>query len=349
MNRLLKTILFALVAAVSLTGCHEDEPPVTDKPAEARTVLAIDERGNIYNLDGEVVTTLPDCESVTQIITEGNDYFVSGVNTKMKVGYWKNGKWNTLHVDFIDDVEHWTFGIAKWDYNIYLLDPPNVLKNSGIFRLEDSGHFNPALHGISVSEGNCYVVGTDYIQINELSYEERPILYYYSKGSYKKKPLPLPDGIANATATGIRAFDGNHYLACGYALEGALLWDDQDNVRLLPRLLDYPLSEPLLFPVTMASAVEKTAEHVYVAGVERTEQGIYLATIWTDNVPRHLVYASDTEKLRSALVVDIETYSNDLYVLTQETLTNSEFYSVIWLNGKPIAKLNNDLISLAIY
>ena len=110
------SILVALML-LALTACGSDEPAYRLKPVDQRTVLSIDNKGNIYNLSGELVKTLPNCDQVTQIITEGNDYFVSGVNTKGKVGYWKNGKWNTLHVDFIDDVNHWTFGIAKWDYN----------------------------------------------------------------------------------------------------------------------------------------------------------------------------------------------------------------------------------------
>ena len=93
------------------------------------------------------------------------------------MGYWKNGKWNTLHVDFIIDVDHRTVGIAKWDYNIYLLDYPNVLRNSGIFRLLDSENFTPAMHGISVSEGECCVVGTDNMPIGDFDFKFLPVLY----------------------------------------------------------------------------------------------------------------------------------------------------------------------------
>ena len=339
----------ALLLALLLVACREDEPKGGIKPIVERTVLTIDETGNVYNINGELITKLPDCEEVTQIITDGDDYFVSGVNSKMKVGYWKNGKWNTLHVDFIDDVEHWTFGIAKWDYNIYLLDPPNVLKNSGIFRLEDSEGFNPARHGISVSEGNCFVVGTHYHEVASFNFVETPILYYYHKGSYKKKVLPLPDGYTNGNATGICAFNANHYLVCGYVEQQAVLWDDNDQVQFLPRILDYPIDSESIYPVTMANAVEKLGEHVYVAGIERTEKDVFLATLWTDNVPQHLVYTNNLETLARSFVADIQGYYDDMYVVTQEYLTNSESYSVIWMNGKPIAKIDRLLISIAVH
>ena len=103
----------AVLLALLLVACREDEPKGGIKPIAERTVLTIDETGNVYNINGELITKLPDCEEVTQIITDGDDYFVSGVNSKMKVGYWKNGKWNTLHVDFIDDIDHWAFGIGR--------------------------------------------------------------------------------------------------------------------------------------------------------------------------------------------------------------------------------------------
>lgn len=344
----LKLHIILALTALALAACSVEEPDYETKPVAERTVLSIDEKGNIYNLQGELVKTLPDCEQVTQIITDEGSYFVAGVNTKMKVGYWKNGKWNTLHVDFIDDVDHWTFGIAKWDYNIYLLDYPNVLRNSGIFRLEDCENFNPARHGLAVSEGYCFVVGADYTVSEEFDTTEKPVLYYYHKGSYKKKILPMPEGVDGGIADGICAFDGNHYLACGYAGKQAIVWDDADNYQILPRTFDYPLDESI-WPVTMAAAVERIGTTVYVSGMERNPYGIYLSTVWTDGVPQHLIYTSEPDSLAVSIVLDTEAYSTDLYVLTQETLTTGDVYQVIWMNGEPIAKFEKPIISLAVY
>lgn len=343
MRHIYKNVIISLVAMLALTACGDDEP-YKIKPAEDRTVLAVDKVGNIYDLQGELVQTLPDCEEVIQIISEGKDFFVSGKNTKRKVGYWKNGKWSTLHVDFINDVEHDTFGIAKWDYNIYLLDPPNVLRNSGIFPLEDHEHFSPARHGISVSEGYCFVVGTDIVEIKELTFDETPILYYFDKSKFKKKVLPLPEGVDNGTATGVDAFDGNHYVACGYVgdlyLQG-IVWDEKDNIQLMS-----PTSTSMV--LTMASAIEKVGDHIYVAGIESPDGVSFYALLWTDNVPQRLVYSESPESVLRSMVVDIQEYDSDIYVLTQETLFDSDTYSVIWLNGKPIAKIDKELLSLAV-
>ena len=181
MNRFIHLII-ALAALLLLTACDHDEPVDPIKPLSERTLLVIGQEGNICDINGVLIKQLPDCRTVTQIIVEGEDYFVSGVNSKDKVGYWKNGKWNTLHVDFIDDVDHWTFGIAKWDYNIYLLDYPNVLRNSGIFPLRESENFTPSNHGISVSEGKCYVVGTESKPVGEFMFVNSPVIYTERKG-----------------------------------------------------------------------------------------------------------------------------------------------------------------------
>ena len=120
---------------VLLSSCQHDEPGNPIKPVDERRIMLVNGIGEIYNLNEELITTLPYCKAISQIIVEGDDYFVAGSSSKDRVGYWKNGKWNTLHVDFINDVDHRSYGIAKWDYYIYLLDLPNVLKTVAYFLL----------------------------------------------------------------------------------------------------------------------------------------------------------------------------------------------------------------------
>ena len=100
LRRLNIYFLLATCALLLLSSCEHDDPTDAIKPLEERTVLLLKENGEIYNFEGELIKTLPDCAGVTQIIVDGDDYFVSGVSTKDRVGYWKNGKWNTLYVDF---------------------------------------------------------------------------------------------------------------------------------------------------------------------------------------------------------------------------------------------------------
>ncbi len=105
--------IFLICVLASLSACEHEEPVDPIKPVDERKVLVLTYGGEIYDQNGEFVTQLPNCTFAAEMISDGDDYFVSGVQSKGRVGYWKNGKWNTLHVDFIDDVDHWTYGIGK--------------------------------------------------------------------------------------------------------------------------------------------------------------------------------------------------------------------------------------------
>ena len=347
----LKHLMIMLAALLSLASCEHDEPANPIKPVNERTLLAIDLHGNIRDIEGNLIKTLPDCQTVTQIIVVDGDYFVSGVNSKDKVGYWKNGKWNTLHVDFIDDVDHWTYGIAKWDYNIYLLDYPNVLRNSGIFRLKDSEDFIPSSPGISVSEGKCYVVGMDNIPLGNFMFERKPVLYTERKGAYEKSYLPLPAGCNEGECHGIYAYDRTHYVAGGCAGLQAAIWED-GVVHILPRLFDFVLPANSLGLVSMVDAVAKHDGHIYAAGIEYGEDHLPVALYWVDDVPQKLVH-STAERLISN-VADMVLYGDDVYILTQESpMTTSsgdyEVTSVIWMNGEYLASFTGQVTSIAVY
>lgn len=349
MKHILIHCFYATIALMLLSSCH-DEPEIIIKPVSERTLLAIDLHGNIYDINGTPIKKLPDCKTVTQIIVVDGDYFVSGVNTKDKVGYWKNGKWNTLHVDFIDDVDHWTYGIAKWDYNIYLLDYPNVLRNSGIFRLKDSEEFTPARHGIVVSEGKCYVVGFESENASDFSYIQKPVIYTERKGAYEKTYMPLPAGIDQGQCLAIYAYDRTHYVAGGQTGRLATIWED-DQVYTLPRLFDHEIS-PDHGSTSSVNAVAKVNGHIYAAGTEYNSNNLPVAVLWVDGVPQKLVYRTDGIIISS--VGDMTTYGDDVYVLTQESpfsinVSDDDIVSVIWMNGERIASFPGQLVSIAVY
>lgn len=260
----------AICALLLLSSCEHDGPVNPVKPLEQRTVLLLKNNGEIYNFDGELVKTFPNCVAVTQIIVDGDDYFVAGVSTKDRVGYWKNGKWNTLHVDFIDDVDHWAFGIGKWDYYIFLLDYPHVLKNSGIFRLNESEHFTPAHHGISVSEGECYVIGSELSETSN-GHIYYPTLYTEHKGVYEKEKLPFPDGTHTAEAFAIYAYDKKHFIAGGYAGREPVIWIDREP-RVLPRSFDFSEDDGQTFPFGLVQSIVRCNGHVYSGGFEYSEE-----------------------------------------------------------------------------
>lgn len=349
-----KLILIVLTALLSIifASCKHNDPEDPFKPAEQRTILAVDLKGNIYDITGKLVKTLPNCEVVTQIITEGTDYFVSGINSKTKVGYWKNGKWNTLHVDFIDDVDHWTYGIAKWDYTIYLLDYPNVLRNSGIFRLKDSERFSPARHGISVAEGDCYVVGTEVEPTEDYLNIVKPVIYKERKGAFERHYMPLPPGVEQGYCNGIHAYEPGHYVAGGRAGRLAAVWED-DVVYTLPRAFDFPVSDASNSAISSVDAIVKCDGHIYAAGVEYDELGMPCAVLWIDGAPHPLRYNHADDRMVSS-IADLEFYGPDVYVLTNESPFVAgggavEMTSIIWLNGNVVSTFKGDITSIAIY
>ncbi|MBR5171675.1 MAG: hypothetical protein IKW85_14100 [Muribaculaceae bacterium] len=328
-------LLFVICTLAPLSSCEHEEPVNPIKPLEERTVLLVASNGEIYDQNGELVTHLPNCTFAAEIISDGDDYFVSGVQSKGRVGYWKNGKWNTLHVDFIDDVDHWTYGIGKWDYYIYLLDIPNVLKNSGIFPLEDFHDLVPANHALAVSEGKCYVIG--YAFNGDLDHAHyQPVLYT----NYKKEYLPMPEGALTGECHAIYAYDRDHTIIGGMIDAMPAVWVEKQYEV-------YPVSYPRetlgdnLYLIGRVGSVTKCNGHIYAAGFEYDYNNTMLATVWTDAVPSH--YQSGWE-CTSSDAVEIHSYGDDVYLLTTEYNNDTdESRAHLWRNGELIKSYNNNI------
>ena len=329
-------ILILLVQALLLlsASCQHDEPENWIRPEGERTVLFLTPKGLIYNQDQELLMTLPHCEYANDIISDRGDYFVSGFHDKAKEGYWKNGKWNTLHVDFIDDVNHTIDGIAKWDSYIYLLDYPNVLKNSGIFRLEDAERYLPAKRSLAVSEGACYVVGQ---KLTDDSHGEfLPVLYTEHKGKYTYEMLPVFDGAIRGLCTSVYAYDRNHCLIGGSIDGWPVIWVDK-QLQVLPltetTLDNYDENTSLgeVFSVTVCNG------EIYAGGDEPFNDKYSVATIWHNGEISHLEYYQQS---MSSEVVEIMTYGTDVYVVTQEYYFDEEgefiTNTILWKNGLPV-------------
>ena len=328
MRRSNKYYLLVICILTLLSSCEHDEPGNPIKPVDERTVLVMTSEGEIYDQNGELVKQLPYCTFAAEIISDGDDYFVSGVQSKDRVGYWKNGKWNTLHVDFLDDVEHRTYGIGKWDYYIYLLDMPNVLKNSGIFRLEDYHDFIPANHALRVSEGKCYVIGYGFDDNDEIS-QYKPVLYT----DYKKEFLPMPEGAITGECHAIYAYDRNHTVIGGIIDRKPAVWIDKEY-RI------YETSYPALALdgdalLGRIDAITMSGGHIYGAGWELNERYRLVATVWIDGVPNH--FLSGDSCVSSSQAKDIYSYGNDVYLLTSEYNNETdETVNHLWLNGQLI-------------
>lgn len=333
MKRFLFYHFLALCVLLSFSSCEHDEPGNPIKPVDERTVLVLTYEGEIYDQNGDFVKQLPYCTFAAEIISDGDDYFVSGVQSKGRVGYWKNGKWNTLHVDFIDDVDHLTYGIGKWDYYIYLLDVPNVLKNSGIFRLENFHDFMPANHALAVSEGKCYVVG--YAFGEETGFVRyQPVLYT----DYKKEFLPMPEGALTGECHGIYAYDRDHTIIGGMIDALPAVWVDKEY-EIYP--VTYPretLGDEYL--IGRIQSVTKCNGHIYAAGFEYDYDKKCFATLWTDGgAPEH--YLSGWE-CSSSQALEVHSYGDDVYMLTIEYNDDTdESRTHLWMNGRIIKTFNN--------
>ncbi len=337
MRKLNYYFLLAVCALVLLSSCEHDEPDNPIKPLDERTVLVLTYEGEIYDQNGEFVKQLPYCTFAAEIISDGDDYFVSGVQSKGRVGYWKNGKWNTLHVDFIDDVDHWTYGIGKWDYYIYLLDIPNVLKNSGIFRLEDFHDFVPASHALAVSEGKCYVIGYAFGDDTGAPHYQ-PVLYT----NYKKEYLPMPEGAVTGECHAIYAYDRDHTIIGGMIDAMPAVWVDK-QYEVYP--VTYPRealgnNEYLIGRVESAT---KCNGHIYAAGFEYDYDKTIIATLWVDGVPSH--YLSGWE-CTSSQAIEILSYGDDVYMLTYEYNNDTdESRAHLWRNGQLVKTYDNIQVS----
>lgn len=334
MNNKYVLIIIVQVILLLATSCQHDEPENWIKPEGERTVLFLTPQGDIYNQDQELVTSLPNCDYANQIISDKGDYFVSGIHTQEKEGYWKNGKWNTLHVDFINDVNHWINGMGKWDYYIYLLDCPNVLKNSGIFRLEDAERYLPAKQALAVSEGVCYVVGH---KITDDSHGEYlPVLYTEHKGKYTYEMLPVFDKGIRGECSCVYAYDRRHCLIGGSINGWPVIWVDK-QLQVMP--LTEASFDNFDENTTLGGvcSITECDGDIFAAGGEPYHNKS-VATVWHNGEITHLEYYP--EKSMSSEVVEIMTYGSDIYVATLEYFfnENDEFITntILWKNGLPV-------------
>jgi hypothetical protein len=346
-----KTNIFLLLAISVLTllsSCDKDE--VTVKRRGERQIYVLTYEGHIYDLMGDRIMELPNCEYASEIISDGDDYFVSGKSTKDKVGYWKNGKWNTLHIDFIDNVSHETQGIAKWDYYIYLFDYPYILKNSGIFPLDSCENFSPSGQCIAVSNGKCYLAGMEY-------HGDEPndaVLYYEHKGRYAKAILPKPSADVNGHATCIYAYDTDHTIVGGHVGREPCIWVDKE-LQVLPRIFNASMYDEDV-PLAHVSSVARLNGHIYAVGFETDTEGHDRAMLWVDGVPQ-LIQSGRQEKVIWSMAEELIAYGDDLYMLTFESYeyklpngeTDTELDIFIWMNDRIIAKYNGiDIVNFTV-
>lgn len=340
--------LLVFSVLVLLSSCDKDEIKV--KRRGERQIYVLTSEGHIYDLMGDRIMELPDCEYASEIISDGDDYFVSGKSTKDKVGYWKNGKWNTLHIDFIDNVSHETQGIAKWDYYIYLFDYPYILKNSGIFPIEDCEDFNTSGQCIAVSNGKCYLAGMEYHH----GEPNDAVLYYESKGRYAKAILPKPSPDVSGHATNIYAYDTDHTIVGGHVGTEPCIWVDKE-LQVLPRTLN-PQPYEYDLPLGHVSSTTYLNGHIYACGYEDDEDHNMRAVLWVDGVPQQ-IHSGRQEKVLFSFAEELMAYGDDLYMLSFECYeyklpngeTDTSLDIFIWMNDRIIAKYDHiDIVNFTV-
>ena len=281
--------LLAICALSLFSSCTHDEPVNPIKPVDERTVLVLTHDGYVFDQVGDLIAQLPNCR--------------------------------------FDDVDHWTYGIAKWDYYLYLLDIPNVLKNSGIFPLEDLHDFIPASHALAVSEGKCYVIGYGFGDDNADGHY-LPVLYT----NYKKEFLPMPGAAITGECHAIYAYDRDHTIIGGFIDDLPAVWVDKEY-EIYP--VSYPRElEDDEYLLGTVESVAKCNDHIYAAGFEYDFNNKSLATMWTDGVPEHFLSGWECT---SSHAVGVHTYGDDVYLLTYEYNNDTdESRTHLWMNGKII-------------
>lgn len=325
-----------VLMAVVLASCAGDEPDGGVKPDAKRRVLLLNGDGTIYDGNGVKVAQLPHCVNATNIISDGDDYFVAGIHDELREGYWKNGHWNTLHVDFPDDVDRWIDGIAKWDSYIFLYDHPHVLKNSGIFSLDDGERFLPGRQALAVSEGRCYVVGSKLT--DDSAYDYVPVLYYEHKGRYTFELLPMPAGVHTGTCTCVYAHDRTHTLVGGYVGKRPAVWVDT-QLHTLPIPYYRPDQDMIQGEVT---SVAMCGDAVLAVGVAKDEAGRSVAMMWHDG--EYDILSSGDSAMETE-AVEVLVYGDDVYVLTREFGTPARrdvlvINTLLWKNGEPVKRFD---------
>lgn len=334
--------LLVLLTACENNGFKDPTPP----PLEKRRVLLLDALGNVYDQTGALVAELPNCDYATQIIADGKDWFVSGIESNGRIGYWKNAKWNTLHVDDLEDVDHWIYGMGKWDSYMYLLDYPKVLKNSGIFRIKGSEYFIPADQALAVTWNQCYVVGS-YVKIGQQldgtgSQLLLPVYYYLDHDIYVPEFLPLPSGFDSGMANAIYGYGGDRIVICGMVGNRPVVWVDKK-----PQLLSLSFQHDpnTTKPLAAAKSVAVANGVVYVGGYEYSKGSEMVATLWRDGVPIHL-HTGDPAFYGSE-VQEVVSCGDDIYVLTNEYGVVDEdsaedlTTTILWFNGTILTRFTN--------
>ena len=350
MRKLYRHSVYVICALLALSSCDKDDEPTIKRRGE-RQIYVLTSEGHIYDLMGDRIMTLPNCEYATEIISDGKDYFVSGKSTKDRVGYWKNGKWNTLHIDFIDEVDHETQGIAKWDYYIFMFDYPYVLKNSGIFPLDDCENFSPPSQCIAVSNGKCYLTGVEW---HDDDAPNDAVLYYEHKGHYAKAILPKPSPDVSGHATTIYAWDTEHTIVGGHVGTEPCIWVDRE-LQVLPRTFNPPPYE-LEVPLGHVSSTTNLNGHIYACGYEEDDNHKLQAVLWVDGVPQH-IQSPRRETMLFSFAEELIAYGDDLYMLTIECYKPAssdaeddfEIDILIWMNDRVIARYNNiDVVNFTV-
>ena len=218
--------------------------------------------------------------------------------------------------------------IADGDDYFYLLDIPNVLKNSGIFPLEDFHDFIPADHALRVTEGKCYVIGYEFSK-EDAQYV--PTLYTNrNKDTFKKEYLPMPIGAKTGECQAIYAYDRDHTVIGGSIDRLPAVWvDKQCQV--------YEISHPELldegsYLIGRIDAITMCNGHIYAAGFEHDENENLISTVWIDGIPHHYLYDPDNDSFSQA--IEVYSYGGDVYMLTSEFDNESgKVATFLWING----------------
>ncbi len=337
MKRVFIHILAIMIVSSMLTSCSNDsdEPtgqPIQVKPESERTIMIMDESGHLFNQNGELVSTLPNCEHSNQIIPFAENYYVTGEYLENEkyggLGYWKNGEWVTVKEYSQPYPITYSFLICKRYDDIYLLTSQwedynksalYIYKNGNPIRQDDPAR-KVQCKDMTASNNKCYLVGYEYDDYNGLDYYY-PVLWTDGKKEYLQVNTEYEGAMAGATADCIYASGSSHTIIGGCIIKNDVgkpaIWIDK-------KLTELSTSSSSAWGEVID--VIETSGHVYALGYEDNK-----ATLWVDGNRESYHHNSNPDDYPDiySYGLQLQLYGSDLYALVQ-----SGYYYQIWMNGQ---------------
>jgi hypothetical protein len=291
----------------------------------------------VYWKNGSLVDLSKNMESsAANIVVSGNDIYVAG-KSGSRVGYWKNGVFDSL-----GDDQNTIVQIAIFGNDVYLasFSQSGQYHYSGVYK---NGIYSEIVPGSTRLGLNSIAVGDQGVLLG--GFESNPDGFTPYKATYwlNNTEHILTDGTKNATVTGV-AFAQTDIYAAGIETNSPVLgksfiakyWKN-DTVHIL--------SDTLVSNVT--SGIVVSGQDVYVSGSSYhygRSDGPEIAKYWKNNNEYVL-----TDSMSNCEATAITVIGSDVYIVVQDLTAVSMPWPVAkyFRNGKEVDLSDGSFYALA--